>query len=69
MGAGICSNCGEPAGKLIRGECRTCYQYGYRNGVPRPEDVQVAHARRFNERQAERETLSRYTLSRYTYSY
>jgi NMD protein affecting ribosome stability and mRNA decay len=60
MASGICSECGEFTPKLLKGQCRTCYTYEYRNGVRRPEEVRVAHARRFNERQAEREVVSRY---------
>ncbi len=66
MARGTCSNCGESTTELLKGECRSCYTYRYRNGKPRPEDVIVSHARRFNEKQAVREMLSRYA---YTYDY
>lgn len=66
MASGKCSNCGESAVELLKGECRTCYTWRYRHGEARPETAIVAHARRFNERQATREMLSRYA---YTYDY
>lgn len=60
MSEGTCVTCRNDAPELLKGECRTCYTYRYRNGVERPEDVQIRHATRFNERQAEREYVYRY---------
>jgi hypothetical protein len=59
MPQGKCSNCPE-FGELIKGECRACYQWRYRNGTTRPEGVVIEAARKFNDKQAERELLHRY---------
>jgi hypothetical protein len=62
--AGTCATCRNDAPELFKGECRTCYQFRYRHGVERPEEVVVRHAEKYNDKLSEQELLSRYTYNR-----
>jgi len=46
MSAGYCSNpaCGCGPVPLFAGQCRTCYQYEYRHGTPRPLELVIRNA-------------------------
>lgn len=52
MSAGYCSNpaCGCGPVPLFAGQCRTCYQYEYRHGTPRPPDLVIRNAPRITAR-------------------
>jgi len=49
---GYCRNgaCGVGPVELYDGMCRACYQYGYRRGADRPEEVVIRSAPRTIER-------------------
>ena len=49
---GYCSNppCGVGPVELFAGQCRTCYQYQYRTGNPRPADIVRRNSPRVIER-------------------
>jgi hypothetical protein len=49
---GYCTNppCGIGPVELFAGLCRTCYQFQYRTGKPRPTELVMANSARVMER-------------------